>query len=56
MHPSIITTRELFIELKKLASHYKNQLPLEVQYKNILDFENLMEVEFNLMKSYNFSP
>jgi hypothetical protein len=44
MHPSIITTRELFVELKKLASHYKNQLPLEVQYKNILDFENLMEV------------
>lgn len=44
IHPSIIETIDLFHELQKISKFYKNQLPLELKYENILEFESLIQV------------
>lgn len=44
LHPSIITSIELFEQIKNLSSHYKNQFPYEVKFENILDFENIIKL------------
>ena len=44
MHPSIIKPKDLFYELQRIFSHYKNQLPFELKYENILDFENIIKI------------
>lgn len=44
LHPSIIKPMDLFSELRKISVHYKNQFPYEVNYKNILNFESIIEV------------
>lgn len=44
LHPSIIRSNEFFAELQKISSYYKNQLPYELKYQNILEFESILEV------------
>lgn len=44
LHPSIIKSKELFSELEKIVFHYKSQLPFELKYENILDFEAIIKV------------
>lgn len=48
LHPSIISTKELFNEIEKISKYYVNQLPLEPTIENILDFENLVKVDCKL--------
>jgi hypothetical protein len=45
MHPSIMSTKELFYEIKKVSKFYDNQLPLEVKVENMFDFESIMDVD-----------
>lgn len=44
MHPSIMSTSSLFLELQKIESHYKEQLPLKITQENLLQFESLINV------------
>lgn len=44
VHPSIIRSKELFHELQKIYVHYKNQLPFELKFENILNFESIIKV------------
>lgn len=44
LHPSIITSKQLFDEIKKLSNHYKDQFTFEVRYENIFDFENIIKI------------
>lgn len=48
LHPSIIKTKELFSELEKIQSHYKEQFPFELKFENILEFENIINVNCKL--------
>ncbi|KAL1463854.1 hypothetical protein WDU94_015554 [Cyamophila willieti] len=48
LHPSIITPGELFTELQKISHHYNQELPLELNYKNIFQFEKLIEVDCHI--------
>lgn len=43
-HPSIMKTNDLYVELQRISTHYKNQLPFELKLENILDFEKIMKV------------
>lgn len=45
LHPSIIKPKDLFQEIQKISSHYKNQFPFELDYKNIFAFESIIEVQ-----------
>lgn len=46
MHPSIIKTKDLFNELKKLRKEVKrNQLPLELTLDNILLYEKIIKID-----------
>lgn len=51
MHPSIIKSKDLFSELQRISIHYKNEMPFEVKYENILDFENIIKI--NCKIDYN---
>lgn len=44
LHPSIIKPKDLFLELQRISEHYKNQFPYDVEYKNIFDFESVIEI------------
>lgn len=44
LHPSIISTHDLYQELEKISQYYKEQMPLEVKYENILAYEYLISV------------
>lgn len=44
MHPSIITPNNLFFELRRISSHYHNQLPFELKVENIIEFESIIEI------------
>lgn len=44
LHPSIIKPKDLFLELQRISSHYKNQFPYELNFQNILDFESIIEI------------
>lgn len=48
LHPSIITSRELFSELQKISPHYANQFPFEMKFDNILDFETIIKLNCKL--------
>ncbi|KAK9503383.1 hypothetical protein O3M35_009944 [Rhynocoris fuscipes] len=48
LHPSIISTKELYNELIKISKYYNNQLPLEINYENILELEQLLNVRCKL--------
>lgn len=51
IHPSIIKPRELLSELLKISSFYKDELPFELTYENIPNFQNIIEVNCHLEKS-----
>lgn len=44
LHPSIVKTVELFQELQKISKFYKNQLPFELTYENMINFESIIKV------------
>lgn len=44
LHPSIITSKQLFEQIEKLSNHYKNQFAFDVKYENILDFESMIKI------------
>lgn len=44
LHPSIINSHDLFLELKNIEIHYKNTLPFQVKYENILNFEAVLKI------------
>lgn len=48
LHPSIIKTIDLFHELQKIAKFYKDQLPFELNYENILNFESVIKINCKL--------
>lgn len=51
LHPSIIKSHELFVELQKISSHYKAELPFELNYENILNFESVIGVTCKVEKN-----
>lgn len=48
LHPSIITPTELFNELEKISKFYNQELPIDLTYQNIFDFEKLIEVNCHI--------
>lgn len=44
LHPSVIKTNDLFLALRNISQHYKNQLPFELKYQNIFDFESIITI------------
>lgn len=44
LHPSIISTKQLYQEIKKIEKYYIGKLPLEIKYENMLEFESLIKV------------
>lgn len=44
LHPSILTTKQLYEELKKIENYYQGKLPLEIKYENMLELESLIKV------------
>lgn len=44
LHPSIIKSHDLFLEIQRISSHYGITLPFEVNYENILDFESILKI------------
>lgn len=44
LHPSIIKSHDLFLEIQRISSHYGITLPFEVKYENILDFESILKI------------
>lgn len=44
LHPSIISTDELYQEIVKVSKYYKNKLPLTVDNENILDYEQILSI------------
>lgn len=34
----------MFIELQKISSHYQIQLPFELKFDNILNFESILQI------------
>lgn len=51
LHPSIISTKELFYEIEKIHKYYNNKLPLEPKIENMWEFENLLEVSCKIGKN-----
>lgn len=51
IHPSIIKPHDLFTELQKISLHYKEELPYELKYENILDFEPIIRVNCKVQNS-----
>ena len=51
LYSSVIKSQDLFLEIQKIASHYKNTLPFEVKYENILDFEYLIKINCKIDKN-----
>lgn len=51
LHPSIITTHQLYDELLKISPHYVNQMPLEVKLGNILKYEYLIKVSCEIHRN-----
>lgn len=45
LHPSIISTKELYVEILKIADFYKDQLPLDPKINQIMEFENLIRID-----------
>jgi len=50
LHPSIIKSVDLFSEISKISDHYKNQLPFEVNYENIINFESSIKINCKVEK------
>lgn len=48
LHPSIISTRELYYQIKKISTYYGKQLPLKPELKNMWEFESLIDVNCKL--------
>lgn len=48
LHPSIISTSELFHEIRKISKYYTNQLPFEPNIKHMWEFENLIKVSCSI--------
>lgn len=44
LHPSIITPKELFLELKKIEPYFKDELPFDLTTKHIPDFEDILDI------------
>lgn len=48
MHPSIIKSHDLFVELNKIYKYYNNELPLEPIPKNMPELEKMITVNCKL--------
>lgn len=51
LHPSIITSSDLFLELQKLSKHYGNELPFELNSENVLEIESILTVNYKIDKN-----
>jgi len=51
LHPSIITTSQLYLELKKIVPHYGKRFPLPLNKDNVLVFESLIKVHCHLKEN-----
>ncbi|KAK9499503.1 hypothetical protein O3M35_002532 [Rhynocoris fuscipes] len=44
-HPSIMSARELYEELKTIVKHYKDQFPIEIKFENIFNIIKLIRID-----------
>lgn len=51
LHPSIMKSKDLFLELQKISNHYKNELPFDLTQNNILNFESVIDVNCKIDKN-----
>lgn len=51
LHPSIIKSKQLFQEIKRISLHYNEQLPFELKIENILYFESILKIHCKIEKS-----
>uniref|UniRef100_A0A8D9BKZ6 Envelope protein n=1 Tax=Cacopsylla melanoneura TaxID=428564 RepID=A0A8D9BKZ6_9HEMI len=47
-HPSILTTDQLYEELKKISEHYGKKLPIELKMEKMPDLQRLISVDCRL--------
>jgi len=43
VHPSIITSHELFSELQRISPYYQNQLPFQISLEQIYNYESIIK-------------
>ena len=51
LHPSIIKSQDLFLEIQKIASHYKNTSPFEVNYNFFKNFQFIIKINCKIDKN-----
>lgn len=51
LHPSIISSTNLFAELKRIYAHYGDQLPYKLTFENIPKYESLIKVNCRFEES-----
>lgn len=44
LHPSIVKSHDLFLDLKRISTHFGYQLPFELNENNILEIESIIKV------------
>jgi len=49
IHPTIISTKDLYKALQEISHHYPNQLPYDVTTENILEFESIISVNCKIL-------
>lgn len=50
-HPSILKASELYTELEKISLYYEEQLPYELKFENLPDFQKLIQVNCKIDKN-----
>lgn len=48
LHPSVISIKELYLEIKKIETYYDKRLPIEPKSENMWELESLIEVNCRL--------